>query len=97
MGYPNMKCMYVTVWVHNMQIDELFDYITGRIDMAPPFWYNHEECPYSVTGGYSAINLAYDDFAKLRSMGDWYEDRYDKSERPRNWDFPDWEDFVDEA
>ena len=89
--------MYVTVWVHNMQIDELFDYITGRIDMAPPFWYNHEECPYSVTGGYSAINLAYDDFAKLRSMGDWYEDRYDKSERPRNWDFPDWEDFVDEA
>ena len=92
-----MKCMYVTIWVHNMQIDELFDYITGRIDMAPPFWYNHEECPYSVTGGYASINLAYDDFTKLRSMVDWHEDRYEEDETPRTWDFPDWEDFVAEV
>ena len=91
-----MKCMYVTIWVHNMQIDELFDYITGRIDMSPPFWYNHEECPHSVTGGYAAINLAYDDFAKLRSMGDWYDDDREEA-RPRTWEFPDWEDFVDEV
>jgi hypothetical protein len=57
MGYPDMKCMYITIWVHHMQIDELFDFMTSRIDMPPPFWYNHEECPYTVTGGYTAINL----------------------------------------
>jgi len=71
MGYPDMKCMYITIWVHHMQIDELFDFMTSRIDMPPPFWYNHEECPYTVTGGYTAINLTYEAFSRLRSIRDW--------------------------
>jgi hypothetical protein len=77
-GYPDMKCMYVTIWVHHMQVDELFDFLTGRIDMPPPFWYNHEECPYTVTGGYAAINLPYEGFSSLRSVRDW-EDPFSES------------------
>ena len=97
MGYPDMKCMYVTIWIHNMQIDELFDYITGRIDVAPPFWYNHEECPHSVTGGYASINLPYDQLVKVRSMGDWHVKHDDWDTAPRTYEFPDWEDFIDEV
>ena len=109
MGYPNMKCMYITIWVHHMQVDELFDYLTDRIDMAPPFWNNHEDCPYSVTGGYIAVNVDYNQFSKLRSMEDWDKMDFKKPDTKSSWsnswesdwessniDFPDWEDFIDE-
>lgn len=54
-----------------MQIDELFDFLTDRVSTPPPFWYNHEECPHTVTGGYVAINMPYEGFSKLRSVRDW--------------------------
>lgn len=101
MGYPNMKCMYITIWVHHMQVDELFDYLTDRIDTAPPFWNNHEDCPHSVTGGYVAVNVDYKQFSKIRSMEDWEtigDSIYLDDNQPSygKFDFGDWEDFVDE-
>ena len=67
----NMKSMYVTIWAHHMQIDEMFDFLNDRIDTPPAFWYNQEECPHSITGGYAALSLTYEDFSKLRSVRDW--------------------------
>jgi len=66
-----MKFMAISIWIHHMQIDEMFDFLSGRIDNAPPYWYNHEECPYSVTGGYVNIAIPYGQFSELRSMHDW--------------------------
>jgi len=71
MSYPDMKCMIVNVWIHHMQIDEMFDFLSGRIDTPPPYWYNQEECPYTVTGGYAMISLDYAQFSNLRSVQDW--------------------------
>jgi len=93
--------MYITIWVHHMQVDELFDYLTARINSAPPFWNNHEDCPHSVTGGYIAVNVDYSQFSKLRSMEDWetIEENFlidGEHEVPGKFDFGDWEDFVDE-
>jgi hypothetical protein len=66
-----MKCMYVNVWVHHMQLDELFDFLNGRIEEVPPYWLNENQLPYSVTGGYVLVSLPYDSYSNLRSHRDW--------------------------
>ena len=49
MGQANMECMIVNVWVHHMQVDELFDFLNDRIDTAPDYWFNYESTPASIT------------------------------------------------
>jgi hypothetical protein len=71
MGMPDMKCMYVNVWVHHMQLDELFDFLNGRVEEVPPYWLNENQLPYSVTGGYVMVSLPYDSYSNLRSHRDW--------------------------
>jgi len=66
-----MKCMYVNVWVHHMQLDELFDFLNGRVEEVPPYWLNENQLPYSVTGGYVLVSLPYDSYSNLRSHRDW--------------------------
>jgi len=70
MGHPNMNCMYVNVWVHNMQVDELFDFLNNRIEDAPSYWHNHVDTPFSVSGGYVMISLPYDSYSNLRSRSE---------------------------
>lgn len=71
MGHPDMKCMHVNIWVHHMQIDELFDFLNGRIESAPPYWLNEQATPFSVTGGYAMISLPYDLYSELRFNRSW--------------------------
>ena len=71
MGKPDMKCMYINIWVHHMQIDELFDFLNGRIDEAPPYWLNEHKVPYSVSGGYVLISLPYNSYSDLRFSRSW--------------------------
>jgi hypothetical protein len=71
MGHPDMKCMYINIWVHHMQVDLLFDFLNGRIDTAPPYWLNEHMVPYSATGGYVLVSLPYDSYSNLRSHRDW--------------------------
>ena len=40
MAEANMNCMIVNVWVHHMQVDELFDFLNDRIEVAPNYWLN---------------------------------------------------------
>jgi hypothetical protein len=68
---PNMKCMYINVWVHHMQIDELFDFLNERIEEAPPYWLNEHSLPYSISGGHVLISLPYDSYQHLRAYRDW--------------------------
>jgi hypothetical protein len=71
MGNPNMKCMYVNVWVHHMQLDELFDFLNGRIEDAPPYWLNEYHAPYSISGGYVMVSLPYNSYSDLRFNRSW--------------------------
>lgn len=68
---PNMKCMYVNIWIHHMQLDELFDFLNERIEAAPPYWLNEQTLPYSISGGYVVISLSYYSYSHLRSYRDW--------------------------
>jgi len=71
MGYPNNNCMVITVYVHHMQIDELFDFLNDRIEETPPYWFSESEAPYSVTGGYVAVTINYEQFCKIRQSRTW--------------------------
>lgn len=71
MGYPNNQCMFITIYVHHMQLDELFDFLNDRIEDAPSYWHNETDAPYSVTGGYAAVSLNYEGYSKLRSARSW--------------------------
>ena len=71
MGKANMECMIVNVWVHHMQLDELFDFLTSRIEEAPDYWLNESSSPFSVSGGYIMVTLPYDSYSNLRSHKDW--------------------------
>jgi len=71
MGYPNNNCMVITVHVHHMQIDELFDFLNDRIEETPPYWFSESEAPYSVTGGYVAVTINYEQFCKIRQSHTW--------------------------
>ena len=71
MANPNMTCMYVNVWLHHMQVDELFDFLNERIEDAPPYWLNIDDAPYSISGGYIMISLPYDSYSKLRFNRNW--------------------------
>lgn len=71
MGYPNNQCMFITIYVHHMQLDELFDFLNDRIEDAPPYWYNETDAPFSVTGGYAAVALNYEGYSKLRGARSW--------------------------
>lgn len=82
-----MKFMAINIWIHHMQIDEMFDYLSGRIDTPPPYWYNHEECPYTVTGGYTKISIPYEMFTELRSDTDWADPftKHNEIEEASDW------------
>lgn len=66
-----MKCMHVNVWVHHMQIDELFDFLNGRINDAPPYWLSESVVPFSVSGGYVMVSLPYNSYSDLRFNRSW--------------------------
>ena len=43
-----MSCMIINVWIHHMQIDELFDFLNERIDRAPYYWLSEASVPAST-------------------------------------------------
>ena len=102
-----MKFMAIGIWIHHMQIDEMFDYLSGRVETAPPYWYNQEECPYTVTGGYVIVSIPYGQFTELRSTHDWADpftkhNSIENAEEMSKWDDVikggydnDHEDFID--
>jgi len=63
--------MHITIYVHHMQIDELFDFLNDRIDTPPPYWYHHEDARYSISGGYVAVNVDYHNYQKIRTERTW--------------------------
>ncbi len=67
MGHPNMNCMYVNVWVHEMEIDMLFDFLNDRVSVPPKYWLSEAETPMSLSS-YLMVSLPYDSYSNLRSM-----------------------------
>lgn len=70
MAYPS-NTMLITIYVHHMQLDELYDFLNDRIEDTPAYWYSENDVPYSVTGGYVAVHLEYSQYCKIRQARSW--------------------------
>jgi len=47
MAYPS-NTMLITIYVHHMQLDELYDFLNDRIEDTPAYWYSENDVPYSL-------------------------------------------------
>jgi|TARA_B110000977_G_C11020741_1_gene471202 hypothetical protein len=68
MGYPDMQCLHVSLWVHHLEIDTIFDFINKRTDKVPVYWLAKEQCPPSITGGYAEISVSYNTYSVIRRV-----------------------------
>ena len=66
-----MTCMHINVWVHHMHIDQMFDFLNGRIKTAPDYYLSPETVPHSITGGYVSVALSFESYSLLTSTKDW--------------------------
>jgi len=68
MGYPDMKCMQIKIYVHHMDVDAMFDHVNGRIDMPTPYWINPKDLPESISGGFLEVTVNYDTYTRIREV-----------------------------
>lgn len=67
-NHYNTKYMAISIYVHHMDIDAMFDYINGRIVQPPLYWINPKDLPDSVSGGYLEVTLDYYTYALIREV-----------------------------
>lgn len=72
-----MQCFAISIWIHHMNVDQLFDFLHERIEDAPAYWFSETACPLSVTGGYIMVTLNYGQFDLLRNSKDWDSNLFD--------------------
>lgn len=70
MGYPDMKCMHIKIYVHHMEIDAMFDFINGRVDTPPEYWINKDDLPVSISGGHLEIMINWETYVNLRQVSE---------------------------
>ena len=71
MGKANMACMHINIWVHHMDVDQMFDFLNSRIKTAPDYYLSPDKVPNSVTGGYVSVALSFEAYSLLTSIKDW--------------------------
>jgi|TARA_B110001452_G_scaffold158613_1_gene132028 hypothetical protein len=71
MGKANMTCMHINIWVHHMDVDQMFDFLNNRIKEAPDYYLSSEKVPNSITGGYVSVALSFEAYSLLTSIKDW--------------------------
>ena len=69
-SYSNLKNMSIKIYVHHMSVDELYDYINGRIKTPPQYWINPKDLPGSISGGFLEVNLDYASYTLIREVQD---------------------------
>ena len=60
--------MNVRIFVHNMEVDAVFDFINKRTAIMPDYWINEIDVPLSVSGGYVELSVDYQVYSYIRSM-----------------------------
>lgn len=65
---PNMTCMQIKIYIHHMEIDEMFDFINDRISTPPNYWINPQELPGTISGGFLEVYVTYKIYDKIRTI-----------------------------
>ena len=66
--YQDMKSMIVTIYVHHMDVDEMYDFINDRIKNPPNYWIDYKELPELVSGGFLKIQVCYHIYSRIREV-----------------------------
>jgi hypothetical protein len=64
----DLKDLNVRLYVHNMEVDYLYDFINERTDYMPDYWLNEVNVPFSVSGGYVEVCVNYITYSYIRSL-----------------------------
>jgi hypothetical protein len=64
----DLKDMHMRIYVHNMEVDAMFDFINGRADYMPDYWLNGDLVPFSVSGGYVEVCVNFASYTHIRSI-----------------------------
>jgi hypothetical protein len=64
-----MNNIFVKIWVHNMEVDLMVDFLLDRVNDAPHY-FTHGNVPDSITGGWIELSITYENYLKLRQNGE---------------------------
>lgn len=61
-----MNNTFVKIWVHNMEVDHMVDFLLGRVEKAPHYFTSNDSIPASITGGWIELSITFERYLKLR-------------------------------
>lgn len=65
-----MNNTFVKIWVHNMEVDHMVDFLLGRLEKAPHYFIDNNNIPGSITGGWIELSITFERYLKLRQNTD---------------------------
>lgn len=65
-----MNNTFVKIWVHNMEVDCMVDFLLDRIEKAPHYYTDIFNVPDSITGGWIELSITFERYLKLRQSTD---------------------------
>ena len=66
-----MNNIFVKIWVHNMEVDRMVDFLLERIKDAPTYFISETYLPESITGGWIELSITFERYLKLRQTRDY--------------------------
>jgi hypothetical protein len=63
-----MNNTFVKIWVHNMEVDRMVDFLLGRIEDAPTYFICETYLPESITGGWIELSITFERYLRLRQV-----------------------------
>jgi hypothetical protein len=62
-----MNNISVKIWVHNMEVDSMVDFLFDNTPKIPEYVIDNREIPDSITGGWVELSIPFNLYVKLRS------------------------------
>lgn len=65
-----MENIFVKIWVHNMEVDKMVDFLLHRIEEIPHYFISDKDIPDSITGGWVELSITFEKYLRLRQHKD---------------------------
>jgi hypothetical protein len=63
-----MNNILIKIWVHNMEVDLMVDFLLGMSAKSPDYVIDYREIPDSITGGWVELSIPFNIYLKLRQF-----------------------------
>ena len=62
----SLEKMDISLLVHVMNVDEMFDFVNDRIQRPPIYYLSIDDTPPTISGGFVVITVEYITYTKIR-------------------------------